>query len=258
MPRSLGLLAAAILAAGFLTGACSEAEPPVEPRAQRSPEPLPTDFINGGGCERLKVERLPSNAGCATEVTGDADGDGSPDTLTVYARLGEDLRPRSWHMRLKTSEKTNVQELKAGTPFSYPRAIGSADVNDDGRSEWFVKTLDLAGHGAAWKQLNLFVLEGSKLAIVTHGGDPLALRIGGISRFGEGIACPDGKLAQLRAEARNVRNTRWDSSARIFDLRGTKARFLERTTETLNLTDYNDPALNPFYQLNCGPLSVSA
>lgn len=87
-------------------------------------------------------------------------------------------------------------------------------MNGDGRAEWFVETLDLSGHGTAWKQLNVFVLRGSELEIVTHEGAPLAMRIGGISRFGEGIACPDGKLALLRAEARNVRNTRWDSSAR--------------------------------------------
>jgi len=237
-----------------LLGACSQAEPQASPR----PRPIPTDFINGSDCEPLELDRLPSDAGCATEVTGDADGDGSADTLTLYARIGDDLKPRSWHMRLTTSDATSDQELDAGTDFSYPRAIGSADVNDDGRSEFFVKTLDLSGHGTAWKQLNLFVFQGSKLAIVTNEGDPLALRIGGITRMGEGVACPEHRLALLRAEAQNIRNTRWDTSARIFTLRGTKARFVERTPGALNLTDYNDPALNRYYQLNCDSLSASA
>jgi len=240
--------------AAVLLGACSQADPQASP----SPRPLPTDFTNGGDCEPLDLERLPSDAGCATEVTGDADGDGSTDTLTLYARIGEDGRPRSWHMRLKTAEAISDQDLDAGTKFSYPRALGSADVNDDGRSEWFVKTLDLAGHGTAWRQLNLFVFQGSKLAIVTNEGEPLALRIGGISRMGEGVACPEGNLALLRAEARNILNTRWDTSAQIFTLRGTRARFVERTPGALTLTDYNDPALDPYYQLNCDSLSVSA
>jgi hypothetical protein len=161
-------------------------------------------------------------------------------------------------MRLKTSDTTSNQEVDAGTDFSYPRAIGSADVNDDGRSEFFIKTLDLSGHGTAWKQLNIFVLQGSKLAVVTSEGDPLALRIGGITRMGEGVACPEHQLALLRAEAQNVRNTRWDASARIYTLRGTKARFVERTPEALSLTDYNDPALDRYYQLNCDSLRASA
>ena len=251
--RGRGLLSCLLFGVVFL-GACSQAEPQASP----GPRPQPTDFVNGGTCEPLGLERLPSDAGCATEVTGDADGDGSTDTLSVYARIGEDLRPRTWHMRLTTSGATSDQALDAGTKFSYPRAIGSADVNDDGRSEFFVKMLDLAGHGTAWKQLNLFVLQGSKLAIVTTEGEPLALRIGGITRMGEGVACPEHRLALLRAEARNIRNTRWDTSARIFTLQGTNARFVERTPGALNLTDYNDPALDRFYQLNCDSLSVSA
>jgi len=251
--RGRGLLLCLLLAL-VLLGACSQAEPQASPR----PQPLPTDFTNGGECEPLELERLPSDAGCATEVTGDADGDGSTDTLTLYARIGEDLRPRSWHMRLMTSDATSDQELDAGTNFSYPRAIGSADVNDDGRFEFFVKTLDLSGHGTAWKQLNLFVFQDSKLAIVTNEGDPLALRIGGITRMGEGVACPEHRLALLRAEAQNIRNTRWDTSARIFTLQGTKARFVERIPEALTLSDYNDPALDRYYQLNCDSLSASA
>ena len=247
------LLSCLVLAAVAL-GACSQAEP----RASRQPQTLPTDFVNGGSCEPLELERFPPKVGCVTEVTGDADGDGSTDTLTVYARMGEDLRPRSWHMRLTTSEATSDQELDAGTKFSYPRAVGSADVNGDGRWEWFVKTLDLAGHGTAWKQLNLFVYQGSKLAIVTSEGDPLALRIGGITRMGEGVACPNHRLALLRAEARNIRNTRWDTSARIFTLRGTKARFVERIPGALTLADYNDPALDRYYQVRCDSLNVSA
>jgi hypothetical protein len=248
-----GLLSCLMLVALFL-GGCSQAAPQASPR----PRPLPTDFVNGGNCEPLELDRLPSDAGCATEVTGDADGDGSTDTLSVYALIDKDLKPRSWHMRLTTSDATSDQALDAGSKFSYPRAIGSADVNDDGRSEFFVKTLDLAGHGTAWKQLNVFVLQGSKLAVVTSESEPLALRIGGITRMGEGVACPQNHLALLRAEARNIRNTRWDTSERVFTLQGTEARFVKRTPGALNLIDYNDPALDPYYQLNCDALNVSA
>ncbi|MGH2699909.1 MAG: hypothetical protein ACRDJL_12030 [Actinomycetota bacterium] len=250
-PGRLSILA---LAAALVTGSCSESSP----RASARPEPLPTDFVSGEPCDPLDVDRLPANAGCATEVEGDADGDGSSDRLTVYARLGDDRHPRSWRLRLQTAAGASDQPLDAGSRFSYPRAVGAADVDGDGRSEWFVKTLDLAGHGTSWKQLNMFVLRGDRLAIVTHEGQPLALRVGGITRMGEGVGCRDGRLVLLRAEARNVRNTRWETSARSFELEGPETRFAERTQGRLNLSDYNDPDLNPFYQLNCGALSYSA
>jgi hypothetical protein len=95
--------------------------------------------------------------------------------------------------------------------------------------KWFIKTLDLGGHGTSWQQLNVYVLNGERLEVVTFEGEPLALRVGGITRMGEGIGCHDGRLELLRTEARNIRNTRWDTSLRSFELHGTKASFVSRT-----------------------------
>jgi hypothetical protein len=245
--RRLGVLVLVAL----LIGSCSEASP----RAQDEPRPLPTDFTNGSTCERLEVSRLPENSGCATEVEDDAAGDGSPATLMVYALLDDDGYPRSWHTRLRTSSGTSDQPLDAGSRYSYPRAVGAEDVDGDGGSEWFIKTLDLGGHGTSWKQLNVYVLNGARLEVVTFEGEPLALRVGGTSRMGEGIGCHDGRLELLRAEAQNIRNTHWETSVRSFELDGSKASFVARTGGRLNLSDYNDPDLNPFYRLNCGELT---
>jgi hypothetical protein len=244
--RRLGVL----VLAGLLCAACSESSP----RARSEPEPLPTDFINGSTCEPLEVSRLPEDSGCATEVK-DETSEGTTDTLLVYALLDDEGYPRSWHTRLRTSSGTSDQPLDAGSRHSYPRAVGAADVDGDGASEWFIKTLDLGGHGTSWKQLNVYVPRANRLEVVTFEGEPLALRVGGTSRMGEGIGCDEGKLELLRAEAQNIRNTRWDASVRSFELDGSKASFVAREGNTLSLSDYNDPDLNPFYRLNCGELT---
>ena len=215
------------------------------------------EFSNGGLCDPFPTPDLPRDAGCITTVRGDVDGDGGGDALTVYARTADDQLPRSWRLRVQTRNQVIDRPLDAGTEFSYPRAVGAADVDGDERDEWFVKTLDLSGHGTAWLQLSLFTLQGGHISIVEYENRPLALRVGGVSRTGEGVACEDGGLMLLRAEARNVRNTRWDTSTRAFALDGGRARLLNRSTDTLKVEDYNDPALDAFYSLDCAELHYS-
>jgi hypothetical protein len=240
--------------AALMSPACSAERP--SPFANRSASDLP-EFQNGGPCRPVVSADLPSGAGCVSVTEGDADGDGSPDSLTVYAHVNEDRRPRSWHLRLDVSTGVVSQRLDAGNPFSYPRAVGAADVDGDGSDEWFVKTLDLAGHGAPWQQLSLFVFGGGSLEEVTFEGRPLAVRVGGISRLGEGAECRDSGLVLLRAEAQNVRNTRWRTSARFLRLEGSSTKQLGRREGRLTISDYNDPDLNRFYDVNCSGLHYS-
>jgi hypothetical protein len=99
---------------------------------------------------------------------------------------------------------------------------------------------------------NVFAYRDGGLRTVDYERSPLALNVGGISRLGEGIECIDGNLVLLRAEAQNTRNTRWSYSARVFAV--DESDFIERTTGRLTISDYNDPALDRFYGLNCGDL----
>jgi hypothetical protein len=199
---------------------------------------------------------LEGDTGCVSTAPGDVEGDGDPDTLIVYARLDRDNYPEIWRIRIEGAGEPLDQRLHAGTPNSYPRAVGGADVDGDGRDEWFVKVLNLAGHGAWWGMLNVFVL-GERFDVVTLEGKPMPLYIGGISRTGEGIACREDALVQLRAEARNIKNTNWDVSARYFDIGDGQATLLRRDADVLRLSDYNDPDLNPYYELNCHDLNYS-
>ena len=205
----------------------------------------------------LRDSDLPAGAGCVTAVQGDTDDDGSEDTLLVYARTGPDRVPRSWRLRVQSQDRVIDRPLDAGTEFSYPRAVGSADVDGDGRDEWFVKTLDLSGHGTAWLQLSLFMVRHGRISTVEYEGQPMALRVGGVSRTGEGVGCENGHLMLKRAEAGNVRNTRWNTSTRLFALEGGRARLIDRSIDALRVEDYNDPALDAFYSLDCAGLSYS-
>jgi hypothetical protein len=150
------------------------------------------------------------------------------------------------------------QPLNAGNPYSYPRALGAADVNNDGRDEWWIKANDLTGHGAPWQTTNLLVVRGSHLIPVKYEGVRLAINVGGIARLGEGAECRNGRLVVLRAEAQNVRNTRWRYSERTLRIDGYRARLLQREEGVLRIDDYNDPDLDRFYAIDCDGLRYPA
>ena len=173
------------------------------------------------------------------------------DGLVVYAVMGADQRPRSWRIQLGDID----QRLDAGNAFSYPRAIGQVQVNRSGGSGWLVKVFDLAGHGTNWQQLRLFVLDGERLKPVTLDGDPLAIRVGGISRMGEGATCRAGHLVLLRTVAENIKNTRWSYSMTPYRIDGSTAHRGRRRHGRLDLRGYNDPKLDPFYEVNCNGFS---
>lgn len=242
---------------GLFATACSGGSDPGASPPEPSPTPTLPDFTSGRECPPAPRDLgLDEGTGCVTTADGDVEGDGEPETLIAYARLDRGGFPDVWRLRIDREGASLDQRLLAGTPTSYPRAVGGADVDGDGRDEWFVKVLNLAGHGAWWGVLNVFVLN-ERFDVVTLDGKPMPLYVGGISRTGEGITCREDKLVQLRAEARNVRNTNWDVSARYFDIEGGRATLLRREARVLRLSDYNDPDLNPYYELSCHDLDYS-
>ena len=214
--------------------------PEPSPSAAPTPVPRSTDtgsFVNGGECPVAGAEGLPPDSGCVT-TAGD---------LIVYARLGRDRRPASWYTRLGGIDRP----LEAGNPFSYPRAIAELDVIGGARPEWLIKTFDLASHGTNWQQLGLFVLRGERLLQVTYDGEPFPIRVGGISRMGEGARCEMDALVILRTEASNRKNTRWSTSETRYRIEGSRAFKGSRKGGILRLRGYNDPKLDPFYRFGC-------
>lgn len=219
------------------------------------PVGIPREMINGEPCPPAG-QSLPTTAGCETSVGGDFDGDGEDDRATVYAELDDDLMPRSWRLRVSTDSGPRIDRaLNSGTRFSYPRAVGSTDVQGDGRDELFVKVGDQLYHSGATRVLNMFVLDEDEMIPVTSGGAPLPLRVGGIWRFAEGAECRRGRMVLLRAETRNTPNTRWWYSERHYALERSRAKIVERREDLLRIPHYYDPLLDRFFELNCGDLS---
>jgi hypothetical protein len=239
----------ALVVAVALAG-CSGSER--EPTASAG---IPLEIINGEPCP-LAGPSLPPTAGCETSVAGDFDGDGGDDRATVYAELDDDLSPVSWWLRVITDSGEQAdRRLDAGTRFSYPRAVGRADVQGDGSDELFVKVGDQLYHSGATRVLNMFVLDGDEVVPVTGDGAPLALRVGGIWRFAEGVECRRGRMVLLRAETRNTTNTRWWFSERFYVLEGSRTKLKERREDVFRIPQYYDPLLDRFFELNCGDLS---
>ena len=236
-------VAVAGLLSALALGACSN-DPD---RTSRGPDPAPveTTFVNGGDCPPSEKAVLPRNAGCVSTVTA------SGEELIVYARLNDSSRPKGWHIALSSGGEIVDQVLHAGNDFSYPRVVGSSDVNGDGRAEWWVRVVDYTSHGAPWSGLNLFFTKEDALVPLSFDGKPLVVNYGGIARLGEGATCSRDRLTLLRAEAKNVRNTRWQVSERSYHLAGTEAHFLRRTEAELTIEDYNDPDLDPYYRVDC-------
>ena len=230
----------AMVLLGFLA-ACSSGE------TQRGPEPTASapEFVNGGECVP-DTEGLHPRAGCVTS----AHGGGA--SLFIYAIVGNDDRPKRWRLRYEADDVEIDQPLEAGNPFSYPRAIGAIDVEGDGAQEWLIKTVDLASHGTNWQRLHLFVHDDDRFVPVRYEGEPLSVNVGGPSRLGEGARCDDGHFVLLRTEAQNRINTVWSFSERFFERKGAHVEFITRREGRLRLTGYNDPDLDPYYQLECG------
>lgn len=217
------------------------------PRSSRLPTPQPTaTFFNGGECPSEKSDRLHPKAGCVTTASG------SQGTLSIYALVGGDARPRGWRIHLETGESVIDRVLEAGNQFNYPRAIAAIDVNSDGRDEWLIKNTDLASHGTNWQRLELFAVENDDLVPVMLEDEPLWVNVGGPSRLGEGARCDEGGFVLLRVEAENRINTVWSYSERFFEIEGHAAELIDRREGTLRLTDYNDPDLDPYYSVTCG------
>ncbi|MEA2476385.1 MAG: hypothetical protein QOC87_584 [Actinomycetota bacterium] len=207
--------------------------------------PAPT-FVNGGRCGPSSDSRVPADAGCVTSI---AAGD---QRLYVYAQTGSDDLPKSWRIRLVTGQRVLVDRpLHAGNVTSYPRVIAATDVDQDGDADWWVKVRDYTSHGAPWAGMNLFVGIDDSIAPLRYQGSPLVIDFGGISRRGNGAACLDGDLVLLQADAQNRLNTKWAISQVRFSISRARAKLVRRTRGTLVIHGYNDPDLDPYYEVRC-------
>lgn len=228
----------------LLTACRREASQPHSDEPKSAVAPAPT-FVNGGACEPVTDLDLPDEAACATSVSW------ADQRLFVYTVADRNDRPTTWHIRLVDGDHVEDRDLHAGTVTSYPRVTAVADVDRDGDPDWWVKTRDYASHGAPWGGLFLFIEEHRSIAPLHYEGAPLVIDFGGITRLGEGALCRDGDVILRRAEAKDRQNLTWVTSERRFEINGTRASLIDRTEGTLTIDDYNDPDLDPYYEVEC-------
>lgn len=263
MPTQLRRRALVVVAA-VLLAACALGDNPTLPVAEAtSSHPVAefASFDNGGRCPRDDAPELPGGAGCISAVEGNFDGRGDTDRFFAFALVGEDRRPQRWRVALRTDSGAETAKLAAGTEHSYPRVIGAADADGDGADEVFIKVLDFLFHSAGSGVMTIFRFDEDRIVRVRdEEGSFFDFRVGGVTRLGEGAACRDAtgdgqhEFIVHRVSATNVRNTRWTQSERIYRWDGNVLTLVDRRQGILRISDYNDPKLDPFYQLRCGSL----
>jgi hypothetical protein len=157
---------------------------------------LSQTFENGLPCPVSDDPAVPPGSGCVSEARADLDGDGTADRFLLFASLNADDTPRAWGAVavLGAGGATGVVAVPTGQGVAtvYPRVIGAADANGDGRAEIFVKLSAILYHVGGEQIEGIFGVAGGRLQPVTvAGGGRFLFRAGGISRYGDGALCAE-------------------------------------------------------------------
>jgi hypothetical protein len=222
-------------------------------------------FDNGLQCPADHDPALPAGAaGCVSEARADLDGDGTPDRFLLFADLRPDGTPRRWRAvaELSSSGVTPAVPVPTGqgVPSIYPRVIGAADANGDGRPEVFVKLSAILYHVGGEQIEGMFgVAHGRVRPVTVAGGGRFTFRAGGISRYGDGALCTDrgGRAVLVVRHVEQVLPSSWQRTERTLAWSGLSVRQVARRSDRVPLTLHiTDPPIAPFYQLECGPVHV--
>lgn len=253
-----------LIAMILIASALASCAPAREPVTSGSSRPSPTTsngnlFVSGEPCTGSSISFLPPRAGCVSLARADLDGDQREDTIAVYADVDARDLPTSWHIGFDLGSGRLISRmLNAGTEISYPKIVGATDIADDGRAEVFVTLVDHFLHGAVTHDLGLFALvDGDLRRVRQRGVGPFTFASVRFTRLAEGARCVD-VLGDERREFVTTRlwsvhrqNRLWRWSKRIYERVGRELVFRARRTGRLRVSGYNDPALDPFFEVRC-------
>jgi hypothetical protein len=231
----------------------------IAPSPSPSPSPAPTptqaaSIADGGPCPKPPPGEPRA---CVTTAHGDLDGDGLLDTVSVFAwPIDGQRRPLAWHAETTlASGGTSVASIGGRTPpGSYPRVLGLFDASGDGRDEAFIKV----NGGATNDVIELFgVLGGQLLPVREAGRGVLTLTVGGSIFEGDGAECtapPGGprRLVVASAVSSDATIFHWTETTLIWD--SAVLRFGGSRSGTIHRHGDNDPRLQRFWVLRCGPV----
>jgi len=230
-----------------------------------SPSPFSQEFDNGERCPVTpSVDGVPAGAGCVTTAEGDLDGNGTTDRFLVYAKLNSRGHPDTWWVRADLGG-TLTPELEiphgaaaGGVGDIYPRAVGAADANGDGRDELIVKLAAILYHVAGQRILGMFDVADRRIQPVElPNGKPLTFVTGGIASLGQGATClPNADPpAFVITRAQKEFPSHWELTKFRYTWDGN--RLVGPTTSSKRLpfdTDFVDPRILPYYGINCGSI----
>jgi hypothetical protein len=220
------------------------------------------EFDNGLPCPVSHDDALPGGSGCVSAAQGDFDGDGVADRFLLFAELNGDGTPRRWRAVADLSSVGVTPAVPVptgqGAATVYPRVIGAADADGDGRPEVFVKLSAILYHVGGEQIEGIFVVRGGRIRPVTIEGDGrFTFRAGGISRYGDGALCAQrgGRPVFLVRHVEQVQPSFWERTERTFVWRGSAVREVARRTDRKPLTLHiTDAPIDPYYRLDCGPV----
>ena len=188
----------------------------------------------------------------ARDVSGDLDGDGKSDVVSLERLGGE-----RWELRVDLASGGSVAAPLEVTDFTEPQVVGATDTDGDGDDEVFVNVVDHVYHGGTTSVLGLYALRDGGLERVRDaGGRPLDMPVGGVSNFGEGVECRDAggvsEIRLLRIDSATSARSRWVEQA--YRWRGDELKLVRTDRGTLRRKGAGDPRVLRFYELHCGRL----
>jgi hypothetical protein len=136
-----------------------------------------------------------------TEGTGDVDGDGQKDAITVYAE-GSDAAPGPWHVLVTLAGGRGrldalVTDAVQGDPSQRIGVLGASPILGGPAEQLFIAV----GSGSSATIVGIFAPAACSLARLSLAGStaPAELAVGGTVTHLDGLRCRGGQLERLSA-----------------------------------------------------------
>ncbi len=199
---------------------------------------------------------VPAGAADTTMAKADVDGDGRPDTVSIY-RTGPAEQVSSWHLRVELGAGGGADLTLSGInpgPGAAPLAvIGGAKVDGDPSEEIWARV----GAGASRSLVGLFVFRSCHLEPVILNREPAVLPVGGTVRIQTGVECTDadrdgvGDLVAYESESND--GTSFVGTGKLYHQAG--ATLTQAGTVPIAFSA-SDPASRRYTSFSCGTLRL--
>lgn len=240
MTRPSALLAVLVVAVAGIAGCGDDGDDAATTttEATTTTTEATTTTTQAPACPAVSV---PTDAQEVTELSGDADGDGTDDELRTY-RIGEE-----WHLQVELAADGGA-DLVLPSFGGGVGLVGGADVDGDGIDEVWART----GSGASATIVGLARMSECALERVLFPTGELAeVPVGGSVGTTSGLECRDDGLVTFTATLTDGET--YDVVATTYALDG--STLTEQGQETLQV-DATDPDFVRYTSFTCGDLTL--